>query len=192
MGLKPIEMFYLKAFGVKVSLLLSFISFSQHLVSVPVVCCYITIYPETQQLKIITLVGLDQKSAAWSGLGSTQESLAGSSFQDGSLECLSSLCWPSARSSKRAVARSLGLFSKQTSLRDSLCFLTAWWMGSKKKYFKTQEIEAANSESGRTSLQTMALKFSSFAECNLFILFEAGVFPYAVGSQFSPNSQRSL
>lgn len=71
-------------------------------------------------------------------------------------------------------------------------------MGSKNKYFKTQEIDAASSESGRTSLQTTALKFfvhkswTSFAECNSFILFEAGVFPYAVGSQFSPNSQRSL
>lgn len=172
MGVKPIEMFYLKAFGVKVSLLFSSISFSQHLLRVPIVYCCITTYPKTQQLKILTIIYVGHKSATWLGLCCDSSSLfrrhqlgqlnwAGIQFADGSLTSVSS-CWSLARNARWRQLGGLG-FLHVTSLWDTLCLLPAWRIGSKNKCSKTQEAEAANfvhldSETGTTSLQTAVLQ----------------------------------
>ena len=51
--------------------------------------------------------------------------------------CLSSWGWPLAGSSNETVAGRPWLFFMWTSLWDRLCFLTAWWIGSKNKCSKT-------------------------------------------------------
>lgn len=111
---------------------------------------------------------MGHKSAAWLGLCSDSSSLfrthhreqlpgPGSNLQMAHLHVCQVHAghWPGAQMGGSWVALA---FLHVISLWDSLCFLTARWIGSKNKCSKTQEVETANfiylgTETNTTSLQ---------------------------------------